>query len=123
MVQKCATINRPRIELLIEPHLIRDHVVGQTKRCGRFLDLPLNGTLSGESIAQLPGQSTVKVGAGKFGEGLVFKLSMGVSHAEIDLQIAAERDANARDTPCLFCAPVDCRVGGLMEIILGKPKK
>jgi len=51
MVQKCATINRPWIELLIEPHLIRDHVVGQTKRCGRFLDLPLNGALSGESIA------------------------------------------------------------------------
>jgi hypothetical protein len=75
-------------------------------------------------VSPLPssGQSTVKVGAGKFGEGLVFKLSMGVSHAEIDLQIAAERDANARDTPCLFCAPVDCRVGGLMEIILGKPK-
>jgi len=47
---------------------------------------------------------------------------MGVSHAEIDLQIAAERDANARDTPCLFCAPVDCRVGGLMEIILGAQK-
>jgi hypothetical protein len=81
MVQKCATINRPWIELLIEPHLIRDHVVGQTKRCGRFLDLPLNGALSGESIAQLPGQSTVKVGAGKFGKGLAFKLSMGVSHA------------------------------------------
>jgi hypothetical protein len=42
---------------------------------------------------------------------------MGVSHVEIDLQIAAERDANARDTPCLFSAPVDCRVGGLTEIV------